>query len=190
MTPSPNPQVEAEAREALEKIKRNYGLLGGWSPSPVPLLETLHAFIESSFREAPLSLSGIDYQARVGEWMIACFGSDITNSLAERCFRFFEEAGELCQALDMTEDMAHQLVAYTWGREKGLASQEVGGVMVTLAALCFAANLDMAEDGETELTRISAPEVMDKIRRKHAAKVLRTPHDAIPGQIDATPKGS
>jgi hypothetical protein len=130
---------------------------------------------------ASSSPSDARYQARVGDWMMACFGADITNSLMERCYRFFEGASELCQALGMSADMAHQLVDYTWGRDKGEPSQEVGGVMVTLAALCFAAGLDMEADGETELSRISAPEIMDKIRRKHAAKVLRTPHSALPG---------
>ncbi|MGZ3297707.1 MAG: hypothetical protein ACXU8O_01725, partial [Asticcacaulis sp.] len=119
------------------------------------------------------------FQARVGKWMLACFGPDITNSKMERCYRFFEEAVELCQSLGMTEDMAKQLVAYTWGRDKGEPGQEAGGVMVTLAALCSAGGLDMVREGETELARIDTPQVMDKIRAKHAAKVLRTSHTAI-----------
>jgi hypothetical protein len=122
------------------------------------------------------------FQARVADWMMNCFGADITNSLQERSFRFFEEAGELCQALGMTEQQARDLVAYTWGREKGEPAQEVGGVMVTLAAACSAAGLDMAAAGETELTRISEPATIDKIRRKHHAKTLRTPHSALPGE--------
>jgi len=121
------------------------------------------------------------YQDRVGEWMVTCFGVDITKNLQERCFRFFEEAGELCQTLGMTEQQARDLVAYTWGRDKGEPEQEVGGVMVTLAAMCHAAGLDMEAAGETELARIDTPEAMDKIRRKHYAKTLRSPHSALPG---------
>ena len=124
------------------------------------------------------------YQARVAEWMLTCFGADITHSLGERCFRFFEEAGELCQALGMTEDQARDLVTYIWSRDKGEPSQEVGGVMVTLAAMCHAAGLDMAADGEAELARIDTPETIDKIRRKHDAKTLRTSHSALPGTAD------
>lgn len=134
--------------------------------------------VGSARQHAP---DGEAFQKRVSDWMMQCFGADITNSLEERCYRFFEEAGELCQALGMDADKAHALVDYTWEREKGEPSQEVGGVMVTLAAMCFAANLDMDVSGEAELIRISAPEIMDKIRRKHAAKVLRTPHSALPG---------
>ena len=120
------------------------------------------------------------YQDRVTDWMMECFGGEITNSIQERCLRFFEEAGELCQALGMTEQQARDLVAYTWGRDKGEPAQEVGGVMVTLAAMCQAAGLDMAAAGETELVRINTPETIDKIRRKHYAKTLRTPHNALP----------
>ena len=52
--------------------------------------------------------------------------------------------------------------------------------MVTLAAMCHAAELDMAEAGETELARIDTPETINKIRRKHYAKTLRTLHSALP----------
>jgi NTP pyrophosphatase (non-canonical NTP hydrolase) len=124
------------------------------------------------------------YQDRVAEWMMACFGADITNSLQERCFRFFEEAGELSQALGMTEQQARDLVAYTWGRDKGEPAQEVGGAMVTLAAMCHASGLDMAAAGEAELARINTPETIDQIRRKHSAKTLRTPHSAVPDDTD------
>lgn len=125
---------------------------------------------------------GVAFQTRVSDWMMQCFGANITNSKLERCYRFSEEAGELVQALGMTEQQWHDIGTYVWGRPVGEPSQEVGGVMVTLAALCFAADLNMAEDGETELTRINSPAVMDKIRAKHAAKVLRTPFSALPGQ--------
>jgi len=53
--------------------------------------------------------------------------------------------------------------------------QEAGGVMVTLAALCLASGLDMHGAGETELARISAPELVAKIRAKQAAKPKHSP---------------
>ena len=46
--------------------------------------------------------------------------------------------------------------------------------MVTLAALCEAAGLDMMGDGEKELARIDNPEVIRRIREKHAAKPLKS----------------
>jgi len=123
------------------------------------------------------------FQTRVADWMMRCFGADITSSLEERCFRFFEEAGELCQALGMTEQQARDVVAYTWSRDKGEPAQEVGGVMVTLAAACHAAGLDMVAAGETELARINDPETAEKIRQKHHNKTLRTTHSAWSGEV-------
>jgi len=114
------------------------------------------------------------FQSRVSDWMLQCFGAEIANDRRERCLRFFEEAAELCQALGMTEDMAYKLVAYTWGRDAGDPFQEVGGVKVTLAALCQAADIDMVQAGEVELARISAPEVMAQVRAKHQTKALRS----------------
>lgn len=118
-------------------------------------------------------LSHQTYQARVDDWMQTCFGAETSQDLTERCYRFLEEAGELCQALGMSADMAHRMIDYTFSREAGQPGQELGGVMVTMAALCNAAGLDMTAEGETELTRIEAPEVTDAIRRKHADKPLK-----------------
>mgnify|MGYP006958842284 CR=1 FL=1 len=58
---------------------------------------------------------------------------------AERSHRFLEEALELVQACGCSASEAHQLVDYVFGRAVGHASQEAGGVMVTLAALCLVA---------------------------------------------------
>jgi len=115
------------------------------------------------------------FQSRVHPWMLACFGSEIAADTVERNHRFFEEAAELVQACGMTASEAHQLVDYTWSRPVGEKSQEVGGVMVTLAALCLSNGLDMHAAGETELARISAPETMAKIRAKQAAKPKHSP---------------
>ena len=115
------------------------------------------------------------FQSRVHPWMLACFGSAVAADTVERNHRFFEEAAELVQACGMTASEAHQLVDYTWSRPIGEKTQEVGGVMVTLAALCLANGLDMHAAGETELARISAPEIMAKIRAKQAAKPKHSP---------------
>ena len=121
------------------------------------------------------------YQSRVAEWMMTCFGADILNSRKERAFRFAEEAGELCQTQGLTMEEWTRIGEYVWGRPVGEASQEVGGAMVTLAALCHADGLDFVASAETELARIDTPETIDKIRRKHLAKSLRTPHSVPPG---------
>jgi len=113
------------------------------------------------------------FQQRVQPWMLECFGPAIAADTQERNHRFFEEATELVQACGMTQDEAHMLVDYTYGRPIGEKSQEVGGVMVTLAALCLAQDLDMHEAAETELARIWTK--VDVIRAKQASKPKGSP---------------
>ncbi|CAB3644416.1 DUF1566 domain-containing protein [Trinickia soli] len=134
-------------------------------------------FARSLFAAAPAPVSEPEqaFQARVKPWMLECFGSEIAADTVERNHRFFEEAAELVQACGMTASEAHQLIDYTWGRPVGEKSQEVGGVMVTLAALCLANGLDMHASGETELERISRPDMVIRIRAKQAAKPKHSP---------------
>jgi hypothetical protein len=109
-----------------------------------------------------------DYQAEVNRWMHACFETHDCTNVTLRNWRFLEEALELVQATGCTEAEAHQLVAYVYGRPVGEPRQEVGGVMVTLAALCVAAGLDMMEAARAELARVWTK--IPQIRAKHAAK--------------------
>src|SRR5437868_12535151 len=97
------------------------------------------------------------FQKRVLNWLMECFSMEICRDRIERNHRFLEEALELVQACDMTRSEAHQLVDYVWDRPAGEPTQEVGGTMVTLAALCTANDFDMHQCGETELARIMQP---------------------------------
>lgn len=127
---------------------------------------------------APHPVSGEPFQARVLPWLLDCFGQAIADDKTERNHRFLEEALELVQSCGCTEDEAHKLVAYVYGRAVGERSQEVGGVMVTLAALCLAQRLDMHQCGETELSRITQPAMVEKIREKQKRKPSMSP---LPG---------
>lgn len=118
-------------------------------------------------------MSERSFQDRVLPWLLDCFGSDIANDAIERNHRFLEEALELVQACSCTQSEAHQLVDYVYGRPIGEKNQEVGGVMVTLAALCLAQKLDMHNAGETELARIWTK--VEQIRAKQAAKPKNSP---------------
>ncbi len=113
------------------------------------------------------------YQHEIDLWMQACFGPDISKDQIERNHRFLEEALELVQACGCTASEAHQLVDYTFNRPIGEKYQEVGGVAVTLAALCSAHGLGLEECAEAELSRIWT--VIGKIRAKQAAKPKYTP---------------
>ncbi|HEX8610217.1 MAG TPA: hypothetical protein VF800_02930 [Telluria sp.] len=125
------------------------------------------------------------FQHRVQPWMMACFGPMIAGDAEERNHRFFEEATELVQACGMTAAEAHELVDYTFGRPVGEKHQEVGGVMVTLAALCLAQGLDMHDAAEVELARIWTK--VDAIRAKQAAKPKFGPLPAAPVATELSP---
>lgn len=126
-------------------------------------------------RDYVLKAAPAPFMKRVQSWMLECFGAEISADVLERNHRFFEEAGELVQACGMTREEAHALVDYTWSRPAGEPTQEVGGVMVTLAAHCLANGIDMHAAGETELARINVPETIAKIRAKQAAKPKHSP---------------
>lgn len=113
------------------------------------------------------------YQARVHEWVVACFGEEIGSDKIERTHRFLEEALETVQAAGCTRSEAHQLVDYVFDRPVGELWQEVGGVMNTLAAFCTAHGLDMDECGERELARVWLK--IEAIRAKQAAKPKHSP---------------
>lgn len=118
----------------------------------------------------------MNFQQHVQTWMMECFSMQVCRDTQERCHRFTEEALELVQSLGMTASEAHQLVDYVYGRPVGETHQEVGGVMVTLAALCTSQDLGMAAEGEVELKRVW--QNIEKIRAKQAAKPKHSP---LPG---------
>lgn len=116
------------------------------------------------------------FQQRVAEWMRACFTPAITTDKVERNHRFLEEALELVQAGGCTKEEALQLVDYVYGRPVGELPQEVGGVAVTLAALCSAYEIDLQQCADDEVERVW--QLIEKIRAKQAAKPKFSP---LPG---------
>ncbi|WP_292224708.1 DUF3850 domain-containing protein [Brevundimonas sp.] len=124
---------------------------------------------EALIRPAPLAGEG-KYQPRVHQWLLDCFGWEIAGDRQERGDRLLEEVLELLQSGGYDPARVAALRDYVWGRPVGEPAQEVGGVMVTLAAYCVAHDLDMMGAGETELARIVQPEIVEKIRTKQAAK--------------------
>ncbi|MDG3580390.1 hypothetical protein P7F60_28840 [Rhizobium sp. YJ-22] len=87
---------------------------------------------------------------------------------SQRCDRFIEEALELIQSVGIIAERAHALVDYVFSRPIGDPHQEVGGVMVTLAALCMTCGVNLDKAAEDELARIWTK--VDAIRAKQAAK--------------------
>lgn len=117
---------------------------------------------------APQAQDGQGFQARVQPWLMACFGPEISGDRVERGDRLLEEVFELLQSGGYDPARVVALRDYVWSREVGEPSQEVGGVMVTLAAYCLAHGLDMHAAAEAELARVWTK--VEKIRAKQAAK--------------------
>jgi hypothetical protein len=122
----------------------------------------------------------VTYQERVSAWITACFPASARENVAERSHRFLEEAIELAQASGCTKEDARLLVEYVFDRPKGTQEQEVGGVMVTLAALCSALKLKMDDAGDKELARNW--ERIEAIRRKQASKPAGSP---LPQRVES-----
>lgn len=117
-----------------------------------------------------------EFQRGVRRWIVAAFGEKIANDTQERNHRFLEESLELVQSCGCTADEAHKLVDYVYSRPAGETPQEIGGVMVTLAALCAAQKWDMQKCAETELRRVW--EKIGIIREKQKRKPAMSP---LPG---------
>ena len=113
------------------------------------------------------------FQRRVAQWIEACFPAYACTDLEERIHRFLEESLELAQAVGCSREDAHRLVDYVFSRPADQPEREVGGVMVTLAALCSVANLDMDRAGDAELARNWVR--IDAIRKKQAARPIGSP---------------
>ncbi|WP_282265523.1 hypothetical protein [Stenotrophomonas sp. PS02298] len=126
------------------------------------------------------------FQEGVSDWMAQCFVPSLYSNMTERGDRLLEEVLELLQAHGYDPSRVATLVDYVFNRPVGQPAQEVGGVMVTLAGYCWVAGLDMHAAGDTELVRITQPEVMAKIRAKQETKNSLHFDSPLPGQPAAS----
>ena len=127
------------------------------------------------------------FQGRVARWMARIFQPSLYCDMTERGDRLLEEVLELLQSKGYDPARVQTLVDYVYGRPVGEPAQEVGGVMVTLAAYCSMADLDMLAEGARELSRIEQPEIMERIRKKQEAKRALCFDTPLPGNSDAKP---
>lgn len=119
-----------------------------------------------------------DFQAQVGAWMPKVFDTPTIENPLERGLRVLEEALELAQSVGVDQTHAERLLAHVMSRPSGQTRQEVGGLLVTVAALCNAAGVDMERAARDELDRCH--EAIDKIAAKHAAKAAQGLSAAAP----------
>lgn len=111
-----------------------------------------------------------DMQDRVDHWVRLALGNESLMSKGERIMRFIEEATELAQAVDLPKDKLINLVEYVYNRPKGDVNQELAGVMFTLMALATSYGFDAIDVLDTEIERVSTPEMIERIRIAHARK--------------------
>lgn len=134
------------------------------------------------------------FQAEVADWMLECFGEEIAADKIERADRFIEEALELAQTIPgFTVERARALVEYVFSRPVGERGQEVGGVGVTLAALCNTYGISINEEWSRELARVWTK--VEAIRAKQATKPVGSalpvalatlsPDDKLRGALEA-----
>ena len=112
----------------------------------------------------------MNFQAEVRTWMLQVFNKEIAANRIERNWRFLEESLELVQACGGTQGNALKMVEYVFDRPCGKPSIEVGDVMITLAALCNAREIDLNYVAAKGLAR--GYKNIDKIRAKHNSKAL------------------
>lgn len=111
-------------------------------------------------------------KTRVKSWLRKVFGPEVLTDVEERGLRFGEESLELIQSLGITREQAEALVKQVYDKPIGQPDQEMGGTLVTLAALCVVTGLDAEIAYRREFTRCEQPDVIDKIRAKHALKAV------------------
>lgn len=115
----------------------------------------------------------IPFQNHVDAFVGLCFGMQESGNVYNRACRFVEEALELAQSVDIPAEDILLLVNYVYSRPQGNAANEIGGVMVTLAALATAAGVDLQDAAFAELTRIWA--IKDKIQAKFLSRPINSP---------------
>ncbi|MBV1702602.1 MAG: hypothetical protein KGQ46_12355 [Hyphomicrobiales bacterium] len=122
----------------------------------------------------------IGFQAKVNDWIVACFGTEAAKDEIERNHRFLEEALELVQSCGCTKEEAIKLIDYVFDRPAGDKAQEVGGVLLTLSGLCTAQKIDMQLSAKAELARVWMKIV--EIREKQRNKPKNSP---LPAEAEA-----
>ena len=115
---------------------------------------------------------GLD-QTIVEAWVRKTFGDKVMDSPLERGLRVVEEAIEVLQTQcgDQTKgrDLAHRLVDEVFDKPIGKLPQEVGGLGVTILALCALHDMRFDTVVRIEIDRVQGAD-RDKIRAKQRAK--------------------
>ena len=111
---------------------------------------------------------GLD-QIVVEAWIRRTFGDKVMDNPKERALRLAEESLEVLQTSEAGCEEAHALVDMVYDKEPGVLLQEVGGVTVTLLALCAHHGLRLDDVAGTEIARMQSI-ARDEFQRRQEAK--------------------
>jgi hypothetical protein len=109
------------------------------------------------------------FQARAYDWKITAFGAKKAANKREAILRLVEEVIELAQVLRLAEHEINAQVRRVYEKIPGELTQELGGVIHTLAVVCEVNGVDLIKVGEAGLA--DAYRRIDQIREKEARKV-------------------
>lgn len=127
------------------------------------------ATTKDQYRQKFTLIKNERYQDSVKAWVVDCFGEVKANNIMECSLRLVEEVMELVQALGLPKEQVLKMLVYTYGRPPGEVKQEFGGVMVTLAALAAATDIDLKEAGDDQLDQNTKNK--EAIKLKHLLKI-------------------
>jgi len=103
----------------------------------------------------------------------------------ERIIRAMEEINELGQVVGATREQAHALVDQVYDKPVGELNQELGGVMVTLAAFAGLMKLSLDDAWREEYDRVNTVAMMAKIVAKQKDKLVRHNVTRVDGPMEA-----
>ena len=112
----------------------------------------------------------MNFQQRVMA-LVRDYWPGIGEDRVERGRRLLEEALELAQAVGVSQEQALGHVERAYSRPPGTVDQELGQVVLCVAALAEVEGFLMGDRGEAELFRLAQPGMKEKMRARHAAKV-------------------
>jgi hypothetical protein len=127
-----------------------------------------------------VSMTALRYVARAGAffddvpmlaWLDEVF-ADQGRDPEERIIRTLEEVMELAQTENVTREQMHALVDQVMDKPVGEREQELGGTLVTLSSYMAVRQLNGVDAFNKEFVRVQDPEIIEKIKAKHAGKLV------------------
>lgn len=113
----------------------------------------------------------LELQGRITGWVVSCLGLESLMDRKVRATRVLEEAIELAQAEGIQEHFVEAWVKRVYSRPPGEPIQEMAGIGFCLLAYAVCVDENLGHVVEAEVTRVSTPEMMKRIKERQAEKM-------------------